>query len=104
MIAHDRSGSFDLEALKAKASSWPGLEGMDLAKEVTCPRPYEWNEGAWKWYPQNHAAYSKPTNARHHVIAIDYGAKLNILRCLVNAGCRVTVVPATMTADEIFAP
>jgi carbamoyl-phosphate synthase small subunit len=103
VIAHDRNGNLDLEALIAKARDWPGLEGMDLAKEVTCPRAYEWHEGAWKWYPQKHAAYAKPGIGRHHVVAIDYGAKHNILRCLVNAGCRVTVVPATMSAEEIFA-
>jgi carbamoyl-phosphate synthase small subunit len=103
VIAHDRKGKFDLEVLQAKAREWPGLEGMDLALEVTCPRSYEWNEGIWKWYPSRHAAYAKPAGAKHHVVAIDYGAKNNILRCLVSAGCRVTVVPATMSAEEIFA-
>jgi len=103
VIAHARDGKLDLEALKEKARKWPGLEGMDLAKEVTCPRAYEWSEGAWKWFPQKHAAYTKPPIGRHHVVAIDYGAKHNILRCLVNAGCRVTVVPATMSAEDIFA-
>jgi carbamoyl-phosphate synthase small subunit len=103
VIAHDRKGKFDLEALKKQAREWPGLEGMDLAKEVTCPIAYEWHEGAWKWYPQKHAAYGKSGPTKYHVVAIDYGAKRNILRCLVNNGCRVTVVPATATADEIFA-
>ncbi|MDR3424895.1 MAG: glutamine-hydrolyzing carbamoyl-phosphate synthase small subunit [Alphaproteobacteria bacterium] len=103
VIAHNRQGRFDIESLQARARDWPGLEGMDLAKEVTCPRAYEWSEGAWKWYPQGHAAYAKPNGAKHHVVAIDYGAKHNILRCLVSAGCRVTVVPATTSAEEIFA-
>jgi carbamoyl-phosphate synthase small subunit len=103
IIAHDRKGKFDIEALKKKAAEWPGLEGMDLAKEVTCARPYEWHEGVWKWYPHKHAAFAKPGAGRHHVVAIDYGAKQNILRCLVNGGCRVTVVPCTITAEEIFA-
>ena len=103
VIAHERKGKFNLEALKTQAREWPGLEGMDLAKEVTCPRAYEWNEGAWKWYPQKHAAYTKQNPGKHHVVAIDYGAKRNILRCLVNVGCRVTVVPATASAEEIFA-
>jgi carbamoyl-phosphate synthase small subunit len=103
VISHDRNGKFDLEALKAKARQWPGLEGMDLAKDVTCARSYEWNESVWKWYPQKHAAYGKPVAGRYHVIAVDYGAKHNILRCLVNEGCRVTVVPATATAEEILA-
>jgi carbamoyl-phosphate synthase small subunit len=103
VIAHNRNGKFDLEALKVMARAWPGLEGMDLALEVTCPDIYEWNEGAWKWHPQKHAVFAKPTNPKVHVVAIDYGAKRNILRCLVSAGCRVTVVPATTTASEIFA-
>jgi carbamoyl-phosphate synthase small subunit len=103
VIAHNREGKFDLEDLKAKAREWPGLEGMDLALEVTCPDVHEWNEGAWKWFPQGHAAFGKPNNAKHHVVAIDYGAKHNILRCLVNAGCRVTVVPAKTSAEDIFA-
>ena len=103
VIAHDRKGNFDIDALKAKARAWAGLEGMDLAKEVTCPRPYEWREGTWKWHPQGNAAYTKPNGSKHHVVAIDYGAKHNILRCLVSTGCRVTVVPATTTAEEIFA-
>ena len=103
VIAHDRKGAFDIEALKAQARDWAGLEGMDLAKTVTCPRPYEWHEGVWKWHPQGNAAYTKPIAGKHHVVAIDYGAKQNILRCLVSAGCRVTVVPATTTAEEIFA-
>ncbi len=102
IIAHARDGKFDLAALKEKARNWPGLEGMDLAKEVTCLRPYEWSEGVWKWYPQKHAAYAKPPIGRHHVVAIDYGAKHNILRCLVSAGCRVTVVPCTMSAEDIL--
>ncbi|MFA5040836.1 MAG: glutamine-hydrolyzing carbamoyl-phosphate synthase small subunit [Bdellovibrionales bacterium] len=103
VIAHNRDGKFDLDALKQQAKAWPGLEGMDLALEVTCPEAYEWGEGGWKWYPQRHANYGKPNNAKHHVVAIDYGAKRNILRCLINEGCRVTVVPATTTAEEIFA-
>ncbi|MDE2029931.1 MAG: glutamine-hydrolyzing carbamoyl-phosphate synthase small subunit [Alphaproteobacteria bacterium] len=103
VIAHHRDGKFALDALRKKAREWPGLEGMDLAKEVTCPAPYEWSEGAWRWFPQGNAAYAKSNGGKYHVVAIDYGAKHNILRCLVNAGCRVTVVPATATADEIFA-
>ncbi len=103
VIAHDRSGEFDIEALIAKAKGWPGLEGMDLALEVTCPESYEWAEGLWKWFPKKNASYAKASAAKHHVVAIDFGAKRNILRCLVNAGCRVTVVPAQTTAEQIFA-
>ena len=93
VIAHDASGAFDLDALRAKAGAWPGLEGMDLAKEVTCPAAYEWTEGVWK---------KDAISPRFHVVAIDYGAKRNILRCLASDGCRVTVVPAETSAEEIF--
>jgi len=103
VIAHNRNGEFDIDMLLSMARDWPGLEGMDLALDVTCPAVYEWNEGAWKWYPQKHASYGKLVNPKHHVVAIDYGAKNNILRCLVNAGCRVTVVPAKTSAEDIFA-
>src|SRR5208283_1591160 len=91
-------------ALVKQAKAWPGLKGMDLAREVTCKDTYEWNEGVWKWYPERHCAFGKmPHKARFHIVAVDYGAKRNILRCLVNEGCRVTVVPATVSAEEIFA-
>ncbi|MDX2027146.1 MAG: glutamine-hydrolyzing carbamoyl-phosphate synthase small subunit [Alphaproteobacteria bacterium] len=93
VIAHEPHGKFDMDALHARAKAWPGLENMDLAKDVTCPQSYEWNNGLWR------TESAKPA---FHVVAIDYGAKQNILRCLVNAGCRVTVVPATTSAEDIF--
>ena len=88
VICHNPDGEFDLAALAVEAAAWPGLDGMDMAKEVTCAKPYEWAEG---------------TQGGPHVVAIDYGAKRNILRCLANAGCRVTVVPATTKAQDILA-
>ena len=91
-------GRFDLPALRAQAEAWPGLEGMDLAKEVSCRQSYEWDEMRWAWP----AGVGRQTAPRHHVVAVDYGAKRNILRCLASAGCRVTVVPATATADDIL--
>jgi carbamoyl-phosphate synthase small subunit len=104
VIAHKRDGKLDVAALIKQAKAWPGLEGMDLAKEVTCPHSYEWNEGVWKWFPQSKASFVRsPNGVRFHVVAVDYGAKRNILRCLVSQGCKVTVVPATATADEIMA-
>ena len=103
IICHHRDGKFDIDALIKQARAWPGLDGMDLAKDVTCKTSYEWNESVWKWFPGNNSAFAKPPKTRFHVVAIDYGAKRNILRCLVNEGCRVTVVPATTTAEEIFA-
>lgn len=98
VIAHSRSGQFDLEALLAKAVAWPGLEGMDLAKTVTCAQTYDWMQTRWQ-LGQGHGTQHAPT---YHVVAIDYGAKRNILRCLASAGCKVTVVPATATAEDVL--
>jgi carbamoyl-phosphate synthase small subunit len=104
IICHQRNGTFDIDALVKQAKAWPGLSGMDLAREVTCKMNYEWNESVWKWHPERHPAFGKASQKqRFHIVAVDYGAKRNILRCLVNEGCRVTVVPATATADEILA-
>ena len=98
LIAYPEDGRFDLPALVASARAWPGLEGMDLAKEVTGLQTGDWTEGGWNWGDP-----AAPAAPRHHVVAVDYGAKRNILRCLVDAGCRVTVVPATATGEEILA-
>ncbi|MBC7802189.1 MAG: glutamine-hydrolyzing carbamoyl-phosphate synthase small subunit [Gemmatimonadaceae bacterium] len=97
VLAHPADGQFDIPALLAMAQAWPGLAGMDLAKQVSCTQTYTWDEGVWAW-PGTH--FAPP--ARHHVVAVDYGAKRNILRSLVSAGCRVTVVPATATAEDIL--
>jgi len=105
VIAHAPSGQFDLDALRQQAQAWPGLEGMDLAKEVTCGAAYEWKESIQgsAFSIREKSSECRPLNTEcYHVIAIDYGAKLNILRCLVNAGCKVTVVPAQTSADDIF--
>ena len=103
IIAHRRLGKFDIEDLVKQAKAWPGLNGMDLAREVTCTSTYEWNEGVWKWFPEKGSAFTKGAHKpRFHIVAVDYGAKRNILRCLVNEGCRVTVVPATTSADDIL--
>ncbi|MFC3713620.1 glutamine-hydrolyzing carbamoyl-phosphate synthase small subunit [Sphingoaurantiacus capsulatus] len=101
VIAHRQDGKFDTEALIAKAREWPGLEGMDLAKEVSTRQTYKWDDGVWT-LGQGYATHSA-NPAGPHVVAIDYGIKRNILRNLVNAGARVTVVPATATYDEIMA-
>ena len=71
---------------------------MDLAKDVTCAQTYRWDETQWAW-PDGNGRQSAP---KHHVVAVDYGAKRNILRCLASAGCRVTVVPASTTAEDIL--
>jgi carbamoyl-phosphate synthase small subunit len=98
VLAFPADGRFDLPALRAQAEAWPGLEGMDLAREVSCRQSYEWDEMRWAWP----TGVDRQTAPRHHVVAVDYGAKRNILRCLASAGCRVTVVPATATADDIL--
>jgi len=98
-LSHDPEGNFDIEALVAKARGFSGLEGLDLAKTVTCAQTYHWNEMRWAW-PDG---YPKQDAPKHKVVAVDYGAKRNILRCLASAGCDVTVVPASATAEEILA-
>ena len=98
-LAHDPEGKFDLEALVAAARAFSGLEGLDLAREVTCAQSYRWDETRWAW-PDG---FGRQTAPRHKVVALDYGAKRNILRCLASAGCDVTVLPATATADEVLA-
>jgi carbamoyl-phosphate synthase small subunit len=99
VICHRADGRFDVPALKAQAAAWPGLEGMDLAKEVTTRQSFTWDETEWAW-PEGFGRQAAP---RVKVVAVDYGAKRNILRCLASAGCAVTVVPATATAEEILA-
>jgi carbamoyl-phosphate synthase small subunit len=98
VLAFPADGRFDLPALVAQAQAWPGLEGMDLAKEVSCTQSYMWEETEWAW-PEGFGRQEAP---RHHVVAVDYGAKRNILRCLAAAGFKVTVVPATATAEDIL--
>lgn len=99
VLSVNYDGKFDTDALLKMTQEWPGLEGLDLAKEVTCKKPYEWKETCWDL--EN--GYGEQTAPELHVVAIDFGAKHNILRCLASAGCRVTVVPAQTSADEILA-
>ena len=98
-LAHDPEGNFDLEALVAAARGFAGLEGLDLAREVTCAQSYVWDEMRWAW-PEG---YSRRDTPGFKVVALDFGAKRNILRCLASAGCDVTVLPATATAAEVLA-
>ena len=98
-LAHDPEGKFDTAALVSKARGFAGLEGMDLAKQVTCAQSYRWDEMRWAW-PDG---YSRQKDPKHKVVAVDYGAKRNILRCLASAGCEVTVLPATATAEDVLA-
>jgi carbamoyl-phosphate synthase small subunit len=98
-LAHDPEGNFDLEDMVKSARDFNGLEGLDLAKDVTCPQSYRWNEMRWAW-PEG---YGRQTEPKFKVVAIDYGAKRNILRCLASAGCDVTVLPASATTEDVLA-
>ncbi len=98
-IAHDPDGRFDVPALLLKAREFSGLTGQDLARDVSCTQSYRWDEMRWAW-PEG---FSNRTEPGHRVVALDYGAKRNILRCLASAGCDVTVLPATSSADEVMA-
>ncbi len=135
-IAHRADGQFDVAALQRMAAEWPGLEGMDLAKEVSRLQVERWTGGKWAWgkgyevepslpgregsrvgaerssapgiepaaaLPTPNPSLGREGGARPHVVAVDYGNKRNIFRNLVEAGARVTVVPATATFDEIMA-
>jgi len=98
VIAYDPGGRLDIAAMQSEAAAWPGLEGMDLALDVTCRQSYEWSETTWalgRGYGAQHAP-------RFHVVAVDYGAKRNILRMLAAHGCRVTVVPADAGVEDIL--
>ncbi|MEA2841621.1 MAG: carbamoyl-phosphate synthase small subunit [Methylobacteriaceae bacterium] len=99
VIAHHPEGSFDIDALKRQAAEWPGIDGMDLVPDVTTVQRFDWDETAWTpatGYGRQHAPKKK-------VVVIDYGIKRNILRLLADAGCAVTVLPATATTEDILA-
>src|SRR4029077_10680511 len=98
VIAHEPSGRFDLDKLRAEAKAWPGLLGLDLVPEVTAGQSYSWEETRWLWG----RGYGRQEEPQLNVVAVDYGLKRNILRCLASSGCKVTVVPATTTAAEIL--
>ena len=99
VIAHDPEGRFDLDALVAQAKAWSGLVGLDLAKDATTLQSFDWNEGLWDW-PEG---YPRVDARDRSVVVVDYGVKRNILRALASTGAKITVVPATTTAEEILA-
>src|SRR5262249_7919545 len=99
VIAHEPLGKFDLDALKREAREWPGLVGMDLVPTVTSGQRFTWDETPWEW----ERGYGRQERPQFHVVAIDYGIKRNILRQLAGKGCKVTVVPAQTSADDIVA-
>jgi len=98
VVVHAPDGRFEVDAAIERAREWPGLAGMDLAREVTCRQLYTWDETTW----EPDTGYGRLVEPRHRVVAIDYGAKRNILRNLAAAGCHVTVVPATATPEDVM--
>ena len=100
VLAHDPDGNFDIAAMIARARDWKGLVGLDLAKDVSCAQSYRWDEGAWQW---GQGFGTSPEDKPFKVVALDYGAKRNILRSLVAHGAEVTVLPASATAEEVLA-
>jgi carbamoyl-phosphate synthase small subunit len=99
VIAHAPDGNFDMNALRTQAQAWPGLVGMDLVPMVTTSQRFTWDETPWVWGK----GYGKLDKPAFHVVVIDYGIKRNILRLLAASGCRITVVPATTSAEDIVA-
>ncbi|MBT5659666.1 MAG: glutamine-hydrolyzing carbamoyl-phosphate synthase small subunit [Rhodospirillaceae bacterium] len=97
-VCHALDGKFDITVLRAQAADAPAMAGLDLALTVTCEKPYEWTQTRW----QIDTGYGELDKPRFHVVAMDFGAKSNILRCLADLGCRVTVVPATTSAKDIL--
>jgi carbamoyl-phosphate synthase small subunit len=98
IIAHEPSGKFDIETLKKQARAWSGLLDLDLAKEVTSGQSHDWSEGAWAW----NEGFTAAADAGVHIVALDYGVKRNILRLMANLGAKVTVLPASATAEDVL--
>jgi carbamoyl-phosphate synthase small subunit len=101
IITHASDGVFDVEALKREATALPSLEGMDLVPGVTTAQRYDWDETPWVW--PDGFGHKEASDTRFKVVAMDFGAKRNILRLLADVGCAVTVVPADAKADDILA-
>ncbi len=99
VICHDPAGAFDLAALKDQAARFKGLAGANLALDVTCKKPGEWRETAWR--PKT--GYANLSDPQFHIVAVDFGIKRNILRLLADLGCRVTILPATTDAEQVLA-
>lgn len=99
VIAHDANGEFDIEALKVRAANWSGLENLDLAKDVTIGQSLTWNQTPWVLGE----GYGEQSDTQYHVVALDFGVKRNILRLLSGLGAKVTVLPATASAEDVLA-
>ena len=101
VIAHDPNGVFDIEALKAEARAWSGIEGLDLAKEATSGQSSQWTQTPWVW--NEGYGESNPDEAKYNIVCVDYGVKRNILRLFAGLDCKVTIVPAQTSAEDIMA-
>jgi carbamoyl-phosphate synthase small subunit len=99
VVAHNPDGVFDVDALVAKAKAWSGLEGQDLAKDVTCTQSYVFDQTRWAW-PNGPQTIAKPD---FNVVVLDFGVKENILRCLGSINAHVRVMPASSRAEDILA-
>lgn len=97
VIAHNKNGKFDIEALKKQAANWHGLEGLDLAKTVSSTQASTWNEAPWEW----DKSFGERAEDAFHVVVVDFGIKRNILRLLAGLNCKLTILPATATAQDI---
>lgn len=98
VIAHDPSGEFDFDALQKQAKAFSGLEGLDLAKDNSCRQSFGWDETPWAW----NEGYGKQSSPSWHAVVVDYGVKHNILRLLAESGAKITVVPASSSAEDIL--
>ena len=98
VVAHDVGSGLDTDALVKQARSFPGLEGLDLAKDVSCRQTFTWNETPWRW---NHG-YGHQTAPSFRAAVVDYGVKRNILRLLAGSGADITVLPAQSTAEDVL--
>jgi carbamoyl-phosphate synthase small subunit len=99
IVAHRPDGVFNVEKLKRDAAALPSMAGLDLVPGVTAGRSFSWDQTSW----EPGRGYGTQTEAPYHVVALDYGIKRNILRLLADQGCRVTVLPATATVEEVLA-
>ncbi|MBB3655253.1 carbamoyl-phosphate synthase small subunit [Rhizobium sp. BK650] len=101
VIAHDPQGNFDIDALKAEAKAWSGLEGLDLAKIASSGQSSQWSQTPWIW----NEGYGElgASDTKYHVVCLDYGVKRNILRLFAGLDCKVTVMPATSSAEDVLA-
>ena len=98
-IVHAPDGVLDVDALTRKAEAWSGLEGLDLAKDVTCRQRSTWDETRWRWGE----GYGRMTAPKRHVVVLDYGVKRNILRMLASTENQLTILPASASAEDVLA-